>query len=158
MEKRQARKLAVILHADVVGSTRLVQENESLAHSRIQDAFRRFSLTIEAYNGVTNELRGDALVAEFTRASDALAAGLAFQIQNTECNARLEDNLQPRLRIGISLGEVVIADSTVTGAGLFLPSGSNSWPSRVVCASPAPFTRPCHNTFLLTTPISGSGR
>ena len=73
------RKLAVILHADVVGSTRLVQQNETLAHARIQDAFRRFSSTIEAYNGVTHELRGDALVAEFARASDAVAAGLAFQ-------------------------------------------------------------------------------
>ena len=120
MEERQPRKLAVILHADVVGSTTLVQQNESLAHARIQDAFRRFSSTIDAYNGATHELRGDALVAEFARASDAVAAGLAFQIENTESNARLEDDLQPRLRIGISLGEVVIADSTVTGAGVVL--------------------------------------
>ncbi|MFQ5938050.1 MAG: tetratricopeptide repeat protein, partial [Acidiferrobacterales bacterium] len=120
MEDRLPRKLAVILHADVVGSTALVQRNESLAHARIQDAFRRFSLTIEAYSGVTHELRGDALVAEFARASDAVAAGLAFQIENTESNARLEDDLQPRLRIGISLGEVVIADNTVTGAGVVL--------------------------------------
>ena len=120
MEERQPRKLAVILHADVVGSTTLVQKNESLAHARIQDAFRRFSSTIEAYSGMTHELRGDALVAEFARASDAVAAGLAFQIENTEANARLEDDLQPRLRIGISLGEVVIADSTVTGAGVVL--------------------------------------
>jgi adenylate cyclase len=114
------RKLAVILHADVVGSTRLVQRNETLAHERIQDAFRRFSSTIEAYNGVTHELRGDALVAEFARASDAVAAGLAFQIENTEFNARLEDDLQPQLRIGISLGEVVIADNTMTGSGVVL--------------------------------------
>ncbi len=120
MEERQPRKLAVILHADVVGSTILVQKNESLAHARIQDAFRRFSLTIEAYSGVTHELRGDALVAEFARASDAVAAALGFQIDNTEANTWLEDDLQPRLRIGISLGEVVIADNTVTGAGVVL--------------------------------------
>ena len=53
-----SRKLAVILHADVVHSTTLVQQDEALAHARIQDAFRRFSLTIEAYDGVTHELRG----------------------------------------------------------------------------------------------------
>ena len=64
-----SRKLAVILHADVVHSTTLVQQDEALAHARIQDACRRFSLTIEAYNGVTHEQRGDALVAEFARAS-----------------------------------------------------------------------------------------
>ena len=115
-----SRKLAVILHADVVGSTALVQQDETLAHVRMQDAFRRLSSTIATYDGVTHELRGDALVAEFARASDAVVAGLAFQMENTESNARLEDDLQPRLRIGISLGEVVIADSTVTGAGVVL--------------------------------------
>ena len=34
MEERSQRKLAVILHADVVGSTQLVQKNESLADVR----------------------------------------------------------------------------------------------------------------------------
>lgn len=37
------RKLAVIIHADVVGSTALVQQNETIAHERMQSAFRRFS-------------------------------------------------------------------------------------------------------------------
>ena len=91
MEKNHlSRKLAVIVHADVVGSTILVQKNESLAHSRIQDTFRRLSLTISAYGGVAHELRGDALVAEFARGSDAVAAGLAFQMDNTEFNAGLK--------------------------------------------------------------------
>jgi len=40
-----SRTLAVILHADVVGSTALVQIPESVAHERMQDAFRRFSAT-----------------------------------------------------------------------------------------------------------------
>ncbi len=118
--KHTPRKLAVILHADVVDSTSLVQKSESIAHARIQDAFRRFSSTIESYNGMTHELRGDALVAEFSRASDAVAAALRFQIDNTEFNAQLKDDLQPQLRVGISLGEVVISDNTVTGAGVVL--------------------------------------
>ena len=120
MEEHSQRKLAVILHADVVGSTHLVQKNELVARHRIQDAFRRFSATIEAYNGVTHELRGDALVAEFARASDAVSAALLFQNQNVEHNAALKDDIQPRLRVGISLGEVVVADHTVTGEGVVL--------------------------------------
>ena len=93
-------KLAVILHADVVGSTQLVQQDEQLAHERIQDAFRRFSDTIEKYHGRVQELRGDALLAEFERAFNG--------------------NIQPKIRVGIALGEVVIADNTVTGAGVVL--------------------------------------
>jgi len=117
---RPSRKLAVLLHADVVGSTELVQRDESVAHERIQDSFRRFSETIKAYGGITQEIRGDALVAEFARASDAVTAAIAFQIENTGSNAQLEDDIQPQLRIGISLGEVIVADNTITGAGVVL--------------------------------------
>jgi len=110
----------VILHADVVGSTALVQYDETVAHERIQNSFRRFSETIEAYGGVTHELRGDALVAEFDRASDAVCAGIAFQADNSQVNVTLDDDIRPELRIGISMGEVVIADNTITGEGVVL--------------------------------------
>ena len=121
MEKdRLSRKLAVILHADVVGSTKLVQQDEVVAHERIQSTFQRFSETIKAYGGITRELRGDALVAEFERASDAVIAAIAFQAQNEEFDVDLSDEIKPTLRIGISLGEVVIADNTITGAGVVL--------------------------------------
>jgi class 3 adenylate cyclase len=121
VEKKQlSRKLAVILHADVVGSTSLVQKNETLAHGRVQAVFHRFSETINSYGGITRELRGDALVAEFERASDAVPAALAFQVINGEFNSRFDDDIRPQLRIGISLGEVIIADNTITGAGVVL--------------------------------------
>ncbi|NIS07164.1 MAG: adenylate/guanylate cyclase domain-containing protein [Gammaproteobacteria bacterium] len=113
-------KLAVILHADVVGSTTLVQEDERIAHERIRDAFRRFAETITAYGGMPHELRGDALVAEFERASDSVGAALAFQAANCEHNASLSDAIRPEVRVGIALGEVVIADGTMTGAGVVL--------------------------------------
>ena len=61
---RLSGKLAVILHADIAGSTALVQRDEQLAHERIQDAFGRFSETIEKYQGHVQELRGDALLAD----------------------------------------------------------------------------------------------
>ena len=115
-----SRKLAVILHADVVGSTLLVQKDETLAHERIQAAFNSFSKTIAAYGGKAHEIRGDALVAEFNRASDAVPAAIAFQALNKESNSVLNDDIQPQLRIGISLGEVIVADNTLTGAGVIL--------------------------------------
>ena len=48
---RLSGKLAVILHADVAGSTALVQQDEQLAHERIQDSFRHFSGFIVKYQG-----------------------------------------------------------------------------------------------------------
>ena len=117
---RPSRKLAVILHADVVGSTALVQINETVAHERIQDTFRRFSETINSYGGIAREIRGDALVAEFSKASDAVSASLAFQVTNTIHNEKLEGDICPAVRVGIAMGEVVIADNTITGDGAVL--------------------------------------
>ena len=120
MTEEPTRKLAVLLHADVTSSTALVQINETVAHARFQDVFRRFSETITGHNGATHEIRGDALVAEFSTASDAVSAALEFQAANREHNSGLEDEIRPELRIGVAMGEVVIADNTVTGEGIVL--------------------------------------
>ena len=81
MRDTPPRKLAVILHADVVGSTSLVQLNETLAHQRIQDAFRRLSEAVSRRDGIAHEIRGDALLAEFAKASDAVSASLEFGLE-----------------------------------------------------------------------------
>jgi adenylate cyclase len=113
-------RLAVILHADVIGSTLLVQRDEQLAHRRMQEAFRRFGKTISSYHGRVRELRGDALLAEFERASDAVAASLAFKSEQARLVDALDDEIRPLLRIGVALGEVIVADNTVTGEGVVL--------------------------------------
>ncbi len=58
----------------------------------------------EAYGGKAREIHGDALVAEFNRASDAVIAAVAFQAENEESNVAYLDDIRPQLRIGISLG------------------------------------------------------
>ena len=98
------RKLAVLLHADVVGSTALVQLNEALAHQRIRDTFLRFSHTIVTHDGNAHEIRGDALVAEFSKASDAVSAAIAFQAANAAHNRDLSDDVRPVVRVGIAMG------------------------------------------------------
>ncbi len=120
MAKNPSRRLAVLLHADVVGSTTLVQLNELIAHERIREAFLRFSEIIANYSGTAHEIRGDALVAEFSRASDAVSAALWFQDANTAHNKNITDEIRPVLRVGVSMGEVVIADNAVTGGGIVL--------------------------------------
>ncbi|MFT5114727.1 MAG: adenylate cyclase [Parasphingorhabdus sp.] len=120
MSDQPSRKLAVILHADIVGSTELVQKNESIAHLRMRDVFKQFSTTIEAFDGIVREIRGDALLAEFARASDAVGAAIQFQTAISESNIQIIDDIQPTLRVGIAMGEVIVADGTITGAGVVL--------------------------------------
>jgi len=59
-------------------------------------------------------------LAEFERASDAVSAALAFQVDHTYHLSQLKDDLKPAIRVGVAMGEVVIADDTVTGAGVVL--------------------------------------
>jgi TolB-like protein/class 3 adenylate cyclase len=119
-QNRPPGKLAVILHADIVGSTGLMQKDEQIAHNRIQQTFRRFGSIITKYHGHVREIRGDALLAEFERASWAVAAGFAFQDGHKEYIANLDDSIRPAVRVGIAMGEVVIADNTISGAGVVL--------------------------------------
>jgi adenylate cyclase len=117
---RLSDKLAVNLHADIAGSTRMVQQDEHLAHKRIKDSFRRFGDTIEKYRGTILELRGDALLAEFERVYDAVSAILAFQADQAYYLSRLKDELKPSIRVGIAMGEIVMGENTATGAGVVL--------------------------------------
>lgn len=114
------RKFAFILHADVEGSSKLVQMDEQLAHERIQNTFKKLSDEIESSRGVVKEIRGDALLALFNRASDAIEAAISFQSKNAKRNKELSGLIRPVLRIGISMGEVVEAKNTVTGTGVIL--------------------------------------
>jgi adenylate cyclase len=109
---------AVILHADIADSTGLVLQDKRLAYQRIQDSFGRFSNSIEKYYGHVLEIRGDILLAEFRHAADAVSASLAFQDNQASYNERLRDEPRPVIRVGIAMGEIIIADNTVTGWGV----------------------------------------
>ena len=113
-------RLAVLLHADIVGSTELVRRNQAEAHHLLQSVFRAFSEIIAAYGGTTHEIRGDALVAEFSKVSDAVSAAVDFQGANSPLRSPAEDGLSPELRIGVAMGEVVVADGTITGEGVVM--------------------------------------
>jgi adenylate cyclase len=109
---------AVILHADIADSNELVQQDKRLAYQRIQDSFGRFSNAIEKYFGHVLEIRGDLLLAEFGHAADAVSASLAFQLDQAAYNERLRDDPRPTIRVGIAMGEIIMADNTITGWGV----------------------------------------
>ncbi len=72
---------------------RIVQQDKELVHAHIQGGFRRFSDTIKKRRGHVLEIHGDALLAEFERASQAVSAALSFQADQTNYNNRLTDDL-----------------------------------------------------------------
>ena len=94
MTEEPTRKLAVLPHSDVIGSTALVQLDETVARARIRDAFQRFSRIITQHDGITQEIRDDALVAEFSKASDEVTA--ACDMRNLVCGKDSGPGINPK--------------------------------------------------------------
>lgn len=113
-------RLAVILHVDIAGSTQLMRMNTGLAHQRIQQTFDNLGGYARDFSGSIREQRGDALLVEFNRGSDAVVAALLFLENHRQFTGSLNDDIIPEVRIGIAMGEVIVADGTISGAGVVL--------------------------------------
>lgn len=114
------RKHAVLIYADVTDSAELLKRDQGLSRQRMREAFHGFAEMISIYTGTVRAYRGDSLVADFERPSHAVAAALSFQRRNHLRNELLEGYIRPHFRIGISLGNLVISDGTITGPGVVI--------------------------------------
>ena len=64
---------------------------------------------------------GDNMLAEFSSALDAVDCALKIQHTLDSSNARLAENRQMHLRIGIDLGEILIDRDVIYGDGANSP-------------------------------------
>jgi len=97
-----------------------MEQDEDLTHRRVKEAFDLLDELVCRYGGRVVEKRGDALLAEFAQPSDALGAALTFQREADEQLRSIEDDIRPRMRVGINLGEVIADRGTVWGPGVNL--------------------------------------
>ncbi|MGH6931458.1 MAG: adenylate/guanylate cyclase domain-containing protein, partial [Dongiaceae bacterium] len=118
-EERAQRHLAAILAADVVGYSRLMEQDESGTFERLR-AHRKelFGPEIAKYNGRVFKLMGDGLLAEFASVVDAVECALALQHGMVERNSGAPAKLRIEVRIGINLGDVIIEDEDRHGEGV----------------------------------------
>ncbi len=68
--------------------------------------------------GKSADAKGDAILAEFASAVNAVACAVEVQSQLAERNASLPADRKMRLRIGVNLGDVIVKDGTVYGDGV----------------------------------------
>lgn len=105
-----------LMFTDIVGYSRLMGRNESLAVEMLGD-YRRILLShIEQQGGQLVEFVGDAIFARFNTAPSAVAAAIAIQ-QHLLAFNEARDKKLPRLqtRIGLHKGEVMLRDGAVFG-------------------------------------------
>ena len=113
------RRLAAVLIADVVGYSRLLEEDEAGTLAAL--AQQRASIlepTVSAHAGRIVKLMGDGVLIEFGSAVNAVAGALELQRRMAEANEPLPKTRQIILRIGINLGDVIGEGEDIYGEGV----------------------------------------
>jgi adenylate cyclase len=113
------RRLAAILAADVVGYSRLMEQDEAGTFERLR-AHRKelFEPEIAKHQGRIFKLMGDGLLAEFASVIDAVECAVALQRAMAERNLGLAEGRRIDVRIGINLGDVIVEGEDRHGDGV----------------------------------------
>jgi class 3 adenylate cyclase len=112
MPKREQRKLAAILFADIAGFTRQVHLDERKGLSRRRTVEQLIKSAVLTHNGRLVKSIGDGFMAEFGSAVEAVSCSLAVQKELTSLKGEDEAIL---VRIGIHTGDVVEEDGDIYG-------------------------------------------
>ncbi len=118
MESTLSRKLAVVLYADVAGYSRLTAQDEDGTHRRLSGALDSIASMVSALRGRVVHYAGDAVLAEFATAADALTCSILIQRSLKERNAPLTNEQRLSFRIGLNLGDVIDDRSDIYGDGV----------------------------------------
>src|SRR5262249_29039970 len=113
------RRLAAILSIDVVGYSRLMEQNEADTFERLKVLRKElFEPEITRHHGRIFKLMGDGLLAEFGSVVDAVECAVVVQRAMAERNVGLSAAGRIDARIGINLGDVIVEDEDRHGDGV----------------------------------------
>jgi class 3 adenylate cyclase len=112
------RRLATILSADVAGYTRLMGENEEATVKTLRAHRAVFEALLKQHHGRVFNTAGDAILAEFPSAVEAVRCATEIQTALQTRNEHLPPELKMLFRMGINLGDVVVQDGDLLGDGV----------------------------------------
>jgi TolB-like protein/class 3 adenylate cyclase len=113
---REQRRLAAILFADAVGSSRLMGRDESQTVARLLDHVNlRLAPAVARRGGRVIRLKGDGALVEFASAVDALAAAIDFQQAMADANRDQPEDKAVVFRVGLHLGDVIVDGDDIYG-------------------------------------------
>lgn len=117
------RRLAAIMAADVVGYSSLMGSDETGVLSALKTLrIEIFDPAIARHHGRLVKLMGDGALVEFASVVDAVNCGVEIQRAMAEAAPGLANGSRLQLRIGINLGDVMIADGDLYGDGVNVAS------------------------------------
>jgi adenylate cyclase len=114
-----ARRLAAILAADMVGYSRLMESDETGTLARLKT--HRVELVDPAIvknKGRMIKTTGDGMLVEFQSVADAVLCAAEIQRRMARRNADVSPARWIQFRIGINLGDVIVEDGDIFGDGV----------------------------------------
>ncbi len=114
-----SHRLAAIVFADIVGSTATMEQDEKLALKNLARMREVAYPQVEAHAGKIIKELGDGFLAVFNSAIKATTCSLDIQKE-------LKEENDPKLRISIHIGDVVVEKGDVFGSGVNIASRLNS--------------------------------
>src|SRR5271155_4257070 len=112
------RKLATILSADVAEFSRLMGEDEEQTLRTFRGHKQVFESLVAMHRGRIFNTAGDAILAEFNSAVEAVRCATDIQAALRTRNDKLPPTRQVRFRIGINLGDVMVQGVDLMGDGV----------------------------------------
>ncbi|MCW5747856.1 MAG: FHA domain-containing protein [Alphaproteobacteria bacterium] len=110
------RRLAAILHADVVGYSRLMEGAETRTFRELKTLFDGVWLpALGRHSGRLVNTAGDAMLVEFGSAVAAVRCAMELQVSMSERNANRPPERHVTLRIGLNIGEVIVDGDNIFG-------------------------------------------
>ena len=116
---RAERRLAAILAADIVGYSRLIENDEAATLSAIKELRSEvIEPLLTEHKGRIVKLMGDGVLVEFASVVDAVACAVAIQKGVGARQTEIAPERRIVFRIGVNLGDVVVDDEDLLGDGV----------------------------------------
>jgi class 3 adenylate cyclase len=112
------RRLATILSADVAEYSRLMAEDEEQTLRVFRGHKEVFERLVAVHRGRVFNTAGDAILAEFGSAVEAVRCATEIQAALRTRNDQLPERRQVEFRIGVNLGDVMVQEQDLLGDGV----------------------------------------
>jgi TolB-like protein/class 3 adenylate cyclase len=118
-EERVQRRLAAILAADVVGYSRLMEQDEAGTLATLKARREEVLKPLVArHQGRVFKVAGDGALVEFSSAVSAVQRATDLQNGMAQANVGVTEDRRVTLRIGVNLGDVIIEGADLYGDGV----------------------------------------
>lgn len=118
VEAPPRRKLVAILAADIVGYSRLMEEDEAATVQELKEHQAAILPTVGRHGGRVVDTSGDGILAEFPSVINATECAVGIQTMMATRNEAQPESRRMRFRIGINLGDVIHDETRIYGDGV----------------------------------------